>query len=107
MSFLGNTYWKFDDASLGEQNSCSSELSYPRDMGVWKGVKLPVHAAVTSFDGKTTSNMASIQFYCGLSSLLIIASCYCSLLFVSQLDMSATKRAVLRTVTFVVETVEN
>ena len=38
-------YWKYDDFEGKPFDG------YPKDMRLWKGVKLPVDAAFTSFDG--------------------------------------------------------
>ncbi|GFO32799.1 matrix metalloproteinase [Plakobranchus ocellatus] len=43
----GDMYWKMD-----ERNSFV-EYDYPRDMGTWKGVPVPLDAAYRDFSGKT------------------------------------------------------
>ena len=41
----GDMYWRFDE------NATMVEYDYPRDMKIWKGVPLPVDAAMLYWDG--------------------------------------------------------
>ena len=56
--FTGDMYWRFDEEN--DRLNCPSDTKYPRDMAVWGGVRLPVSAAFTSFDGQFNYSIYSL-----------------------------------------------
>ena len=49
----GDMYWRYNE------NAGRMDDDYPRDMSMWKRVKLPVHAAFRDFYGESSGQMGT------------------------------------------------